>query len=491
MKWLNRKNIDFGAKYDHLHNSALCQCHNPEVQSLNRRLTAAMSRRSFIAGAGALTALSHTGFATPAFTQTTDKPILLTNITIFNGFEDKLIVGKNILIRNGKIEGFVDNGQAVADATIIDGMGMTAMPGLIDVHWHSMLAAIPMTVAMTSDIGYLYLIAAQEAEKTLMRGFTTVRDMGGPSFALKRAIDEKRFMGPRIYPSGAMISQTSGHGDFRMRTDIPRTNQSDLSAAEKAGISVIADGSDEVLRRTREQLMLGASQIKIMVGGGVSSFYDPLDSIQFTKTEIQAAVDAAADWGTYVCAHVYTSAGIKRALDNGVRCIEHGQLADDDTIRRIADEDVWWSIQPFLADSDSNPQSVPEAREQQIRIAEGTIRCFELGQKYNAKMAWGTDILFNPKGTPTQTRQLAKTAQWFGNFGVLKMATSTNAQLLKLSGDRDPYKASLGVLQPGAYADILLVDGNPLQDISLISDPDKNLRLIMKDGVVCKNTLAT
>jgi imidazolonepropionase-like amidohydrolase len=479
----------FGAAYDHLKKGALCPCHSAEARSIQDRLTSAMSRRSFITGAGALVATAGAAFATPAVTQTPDKPILLTNVSIFDGLHEKLMTGINILVRSGKIADLVSDGQTVTDATVIDGGGMVAMPGLIDVHWHSMLAAMPMNVAMTADIGYLYLIAAQEAEKTLMRGFTSVRDVGGPSFALKRAIDERRFMGPRIYPAGAMISQTSGHGDFRMRTDIPRSSQSDLSAAEKAGISAIADGSDAVLQRTREQLMLGASQIKIMVGGGVSSFYDPLDSVQFTKGEIQAAVDAAADWGTYVCAHVYTSAGIKRALDNGVLCIEHGQLADDDTVRRIADNGIWWSIQPFLADSDSNPQSVPEARAQQQRIAEGTIRCFELGQKYNARLAWGTDILFNPNGTLSQTRQLAKTAQWFGNFGVLKMATSTNAQLLKLSGDRDPYKGPLGVLQPGAYADILLVDGNPLEDVSLIADPEKNFRLIMKDGVICKNTL--
>ncbi|MCL7999956.1 amidohydrolase family protein [Brucella sp. 21LCYQ03] len=486
----NSKKLNFGEKYGHLHNGNLCQCHSAEARSINDRMTTAMSRRSFIIGAGAIAAAAGSGLAKPAFAQAPDKPMLLKNISIFDGVTDKLVVGKGILIKDGKIEAFVDEGNVVNDATVIDGAGMTAMPGLIDMHWHTMLAAIPMTVAMTADIGYLYLVAAQEAEKTLMRGFTTVRDAGGPSFALKRAIDESRFMGPRIYPAGAMISQTSGHGDFRMRTDIPTSQQSNLSAAEKAGISAIADGSDEVLRRTREQLMLGASQIKIMVGGGVSSFYDPLDSIQFTAAEVQAAVNAASDWGTYVCAHVYTSAGIKRAIDNGVQCIEHGQLADDETIRRIAGEGVWWSIQPFLADSDSNPKSVPEARAQQIRIAEGTVRCFELGQKYNAKMAWGTDVVFNPQGTASQTRQLAKTAQWFGNFGALKMATSTNAALLKLSGDRNPYKSALGVLEPKAYADILLVDGNPLNDISLIADPDKNFRLIMKDGVIFKNTLS-
>lgn len=486
---LKRRQPNLGTKYDHLSHGSLCSCHSPQAMAINQRLTTAMSRRSFILGAGAAVAAASSGFTMPSYAQEADKPVLLTNLSIFDGLTDKLISGKNILVKGTKIEAFIDHDEIVSDATIIDCQGMTAMPGLIDVHWHSMLAAMPMNVAMTADIGYLYLIAAQEAEKTLMRGFTTVRDVGGPSFALKRAIDEGRFMGPRIFPSGAMISQTSGHGDFRMRTDLPRTHQTDLSPSEKAGISVIADGADEVLRRTREQLMLGASQIKIMVGGGVSSFYDPLDSIQFTASEIQAAVQASEDWGTYVCAHVYTSAGIKRALDNGVKCIEHGQLADEDTIRRIADEGIWWSLQPFLADSDSNPQSVPEQRAQQIRIGEGTLRCFELGQKYNAKIAWGTDILFNPKGTSSQTRQLAKTAQWFGNFETLKMATSTNAELLKMSGERTTYRDMIGIIAPHAYADILLVDGNPLADISLIADPEKNFRLIMKDGNICKNTL--
>lgn len=481
--------INFGAKYDHLNHGALCACNSAQAMAINKRLTAAMSRRSFLLGAGAVMAAASSGIIKPAYAQEVDKPVLLTNASIFDGLNDKLISGKNILIKSDKIEAFLDIDATVDDATIIDCQGMVAMPGLIDAHWHTMLAAMPMNVAMTADIGYLYLIAAQEAEQTLLRGFTTVRDVGGPSFALKRAIDEGRFVGPRIFPSGAMISQTSGHGDFRMRTDIPRSNQSELSPSEKAGISIIADGADEVLRRTREQLMLGASQIKIMVGGGVSSFYDPLDSIQFTAGEIQAAVQAASDWGTYVCAHVYTSAGINRALDNGVQCIEHGQLADEDTIRRIADDGVWWSLQPFLADSDSNPQSVPEQRAQQIRIAKGTVRCFELGQKYNAKIAWGTDILFNPKGTATQTHQLAKSAKWFGNYEILKMATSTNAQLLKMSGERAPYRGEIGVIQPNAYADILLVAGNPLEDITLISNPEKNFRLIIKDGRICKNTL--
>jgi len=286
---------------------------------------------------------------------------------------------------------------------------------MIDAHWHSILAGISQIVAMTADIPYVHLVAAQEAERTVLRGFTTVRDVGGPSFALKRAIDEGRIAGPRIYPSGAMVSQTSGHGDFRMRTDLPRTPQSDLSVAERAGIAAIADGEAEVLRRVREQLMLGASQIKIMGGGGVASTYDPIDALQYSEAEMRAAVSAAADWGTYVCIHAYTSAAVQRALASGVKSIEHGQLADEETVKRIADAGAWWSIQPFLADEDANTYPSPEQRAQQQRIAEGTVRAVELGRKHNVRMALGTDILFSPRGTVTQGKQLAKFARWYDN----------------------------------------------------------------------------
>ncbi|MGU3575371.1 amidohydrolase family protein [Brucellaceae bacterium C25G] len=419
------------------------------------------------------------------------QPILLQNVRIFNGQDAKLIEGKSVLIIQNRIENLIDASESVENAKLIDCGNRVLMPGMIDAHWHSLMAAIPQMVAMTSDVAYLHLVAAEEAQKTLMRGFTTIRDVGGPSFALKRAIDEGRIPGPRIFPSGAMISQTSGHGDFRQRSDLPRHSGNDLSLAEATGMTAIADGEAEILRRVREQLMLGASQIKIMGGGGVASAYDPLDSIQFTETEIRAAVAAAADWGTYVCSHVYTSAGIQRALACGVKSIEHGQLADEDTAKRIADAGAWWSLQPFLADEDSNVYSSQIQRDQQKMISEGTVRAYEFVQKYKIKMAWGTDILFNPKGTVTQGRQLAKISRWFDNADVLKIATHDNAQLLAMSGARSPYALPLGIIAAGAAADMLLVDGNPLENIQLISDPDKNFKLIIKDGKIHKNELTS
>lgn len=479
-----------GRKYQHLTHGLGCACHSPQAQQLLARIGRGMSRRSVLKAVAASLAAPALGIVSPAFAQSPARPALLSNVNIFDGTSGKLVEGRGVLIEGNLIKALVASADTVADAEVIDCGGRTLMPGMIDAHWHSILAGISQIVAMTADIPYVHLVAAQEAERTVLRGFTTVRDVGGPSFALKRAIDEGRIAGPRIYPSGAMVSQTSGHGDFRMRTDLPRTPQSDLSVAERAGIAAIADGEAEVLRRVREQLMLGASQIKIMGGGGVASTYDPIDALQYSEAEMRAAVSAAADWGTYVCIHAYTSAAVQRALASGVKSIEHGQLADEETVRRIADAGAWWSIQPFLADEDANTYPSPEQRAQQQRIAEGTARAVELGRKHNVRMALGTDILFSPRGTVTQGKQLAKFARWYDNAEVLRLLTSGNAGLAGLSGPRNPYPAGLGRIEAGAYADILVIDGNPLEDISLIADPDRTMKLVMKDGRIHKNTLA-
>ncbi|KAA0969059.1 amidohydrolase family protein [Aureimonas fodinaquatilis] len=418
-----------------------------------------------------------------------NRRVRLTNVRIFNGHSPDLLSGRDILIEGGQIADLIAADAVVNDADHVDCAGGVAMPGMIDAHWHSFLAALPQTVAMSADAGYLHLLATQQAEATLMRGFTTVRDLGGPAFALKRAIDERRFVGPRIYPSGAMISQTSGHGDFRPRFEGAHTAMTPLSPAEEIGISIISDGVPDMLRRTREQLLQGASQIKVMVGGGVSSRFDPLDTMQFTPDEIRAAVDAARDWGTYVCAHVYTPEGIARALDCGILSIEHGQLADAEAARRMADAGAWWSLQPFLADEDANPQASEAAQAQQRIIAQGTVRAFELAQRFNVKTAVGTDILFSPAKAATQGRQIAKIARFMSPVDVLRLVTGANAELLAMSGQRNPYPGRLGVIEKGALADLIVLNGNPLEDIELIGQPDR-IALIMKDGAIHKNELA-
>lgn len=476
-----------GSKYGHLAGPGGCACHGAEALSLCERVGEGLSRRSVLSGIAA----GFAGLALPApvLAQQDDRPLVLRGARIFDGLAGEALDGRDLLISGRHIVDLAPAGQPVADAVSLDCAGMTLIPGLIDAHWHALLAAIPQLVAMTADVPYVHLVAAQEAQRTLLRGFTTVRDVGGPAFALKRAIDEGRFAGPRIFPSGAMISQTSGHGDFRLRSELPRTPQSNLSAAESAGIAMIADGETEVTRRVREQLMLGASQIKIMAGGGVASSFDPIDSLQYSEGEMRAAVGAAADWGTYVCAHVYTSAGIRRALAAGVRSIEHGQLADEDTVRMLADAGAWWSIQPFLADEDANVYQNPLQQAEQRRIAQGTERAFELGRKHKVKMAFGTDILFAPTRTGSQGRQLAKLARWFEPAEVLRMATSHSGELLAMSGARAPYAGRLGVLEKGALADVVAVAGDPLAEIGLVGDPERNFRLIVKDGRIHKNTL--
>lgn len=245
-----------------------------------------------------------------------------------------------------------------------------------------------------------------------------------------------------------------------------------------------------MLLRTREQLMQGASQIKLMAGGGVASHYDPLDVTQFSEEEMHAAVGAAADWNTYVTVHAYTPQAIQRAISAGVKCIEHGQLADEATAKLMAEEGIWWSLQPFLDDEDA--PRFPEGsanRAKLLQMVAGTDTAYALAKKYKIKTAFGTDTLFDAQLATKQGKQLAKLVRWYTPAEVLKMATADNAELLALSGPRNPYPGKLGVVEQGAYADLLLVDGDPIANIQLIADPDTHFVVIMKNGTIYKNIL--
>jgi len=416
------------------------------------------------------------------------KSILINNVEIFNGKDENTTVG-SILIEDNLIKTISKSKITVDKNTkIIDGKGKFLMPGLIDAHAHTMMESMSLQMMQLADMGYINLFAANAAEKQLLRGFTTVRDLGGASLSLKKAIDQQLTSGPRIYPSGATISQTGGHGDFGLPTDVPRDGT--LSYIEKGGITIVADGGDQVLKRTREQLRNGATQIKLMAGGGVSSEYDPLDVSQYTEDEFKAAVGAADNWGTYVTVHAYTPKAIQAAIKSGVKCIEHGQLADEETVKIIAEQKIWWCMQPFLDDEDAIPFPEGSAnRAKQLEMTQGTDNAYKLAKKYNVKLAWGTDCLFDAKLAARQGAQLTKMTKWFSTFEVLKMATSTNAELLTLSGKRNPYPKPLGVIAEGAYADLIIVDGNPLTNIKLIETPESSFKIIMKDGIIYKNTL--
>jgi imidazolonepropionase-like amidohydrolase len=417
--------------------------------------------------------------------------VIFEDVRIFNGTSDRLSGPSNVLVEAGLIKTI--SSVAIADppgTTVlrIRGGGRTLMPGLIDNHWHTMLAAVPLPELLAGDVGYLNLLASVQAEATLMRGFTTVRDLGGPSFALKRAIDEGLVVGPRIYPAGAMITITGGHGDFRSRSELPRQLGGPLTQAELIGGSMIADSPDEVRVRVREQLLLGASEIKLTAGGGVASPHSPLDVSTFTEEELRAAVQAAGNWGTYVSVHAYTSAAIQRAVAAGVKVIEHGHLMDDTSARLMAEKGIWLSFQPFTDDGHVPPMA-PANLLRLRQVFTGTERTIELAKKYKLKMAFGTDILFSAAGAARQGETLARMRQWYSAPEALVMATGTNGELLKLSGPRDPYPGMLGVVQEGALADLLLVDGNPLADIKLVEDPATRFVVIMKGGKVFKNLL--
>src|SRR4249919_3670551 len=411
--------------------------------------------------------------------------VLFQNVRIFDGKNGALSPPSNVLVRDNRIEK-ISAATITADAQVINGGGRVLMPGLIDAHWHAMLVRPTPASALANDVGYTNLLAAAEATSTLMRGFTTVRDMGGPAFGLKRSIDEDLVAGPRIYPSGAVITITSGHGDFRQLSDLPRTIGGMLSRMEKIGGSMVADSPDEVRVRAREQLMQGATQIKLTAGGGVASPFSPLDVSTFTEAELRAAVEAAENWGTYVTVHAYTPISIQRAIAAGVKCIEHGHLMDEETAKLIAEKGIWLSTQAFPDELANAFPPGSKERAKAFEVFAGTDRTFELAKKYKIKTAFGTDILFSAGLAQRQGELLSKLVRWYTPAETLVMATGTNAQLLALSGKRNPYPGKLGVVEQGALADLLLVAGNPIVNIKLIEDPAKNFVVIMKDGKIFK-----
>ena len=292
-----------------------------------------------------------------------NQDILFENVSVFDGKNQQLQTNSYVLVSGNKIKTVSKTPiEKNNDVLVINGSGKTLIPGLIDVHVHMIFGALSMGDMMDPNLKPENLIAKviPESEKMLQRGFTSVRDVGGPSFQLKQMIDEAKIQGPRIWPSGAMISQTSGHGDLRLPEERSRRFFGPISKAENFGASFIADGKDEVLTAVRENLRFGASQIKLMAGGGTSSAYDPVDVTQYTLEEMQAAVEAAEDWGTYVTVHAYTPRAVRKAINAGVKCIEHGQLLDQSTLKLIKRKDIWLSCQNLM---DNTPEMSEQRKE--------------------------------------------------------------------------------------------------------------------------------
>lgn len=416
--------------------------------------------------------------------------ILFENVRILQTATGSLSATSHVLVEGSTITLISTTPiQPTAGTTVVAGNGRTLMPGLIDVHVHLVFGALTMPDLLSPDLNDTVVVqkAAVQAEKMLLRGFTSVRDVGGPIFPLKMAIDKGMVKGPRVWPSGAVVSQTAGHGDFRTPDVRSRRFFGRFSRAELYGATFIADGRDEVLTAVRENLRFGASQIKLMAGGGTSSAYDPVDVTQYTLDEMKAAVDAAEDWGTYVTVHAYTTRAVQRAIQAGVKCVEHGQLLDAATLKLMAKKKIWLSLQNLVASTESMD---PQRREKRKPVIEGQEKVWPLAKKMKVPLAWGTDFLFEPELNEEQNKYILILKKWFTPGEILKMVTYDNARLLQLSGNRNPYPGKLGVVEQGALADLILVDGNPLQDIDIIAEPDSRFVLIMKDGKIIKNSIA-
>lgn len=421
---------------------------------------------------------------------------LIKNVYVFDGVREQRIENASVLVEGNLIKKVSAGVIDAPGASVIDGGGRTLVPGLTDSHVHIMWSSDIDQLIYSAPEGYLGAVAAVNAERMLMRGFTTVRDMGGPSFGLKKAIDEGIVPGPRILPSGAFVSQSSGHGDFEPRLWYLSPHfTGQLDKAYLRGWTTIADGVAEVMKATRENLRYGASQIKIMGSGSITGAHDPLDVTEYTYDELRAIVTETEKWGTYATVHCYSDEGIRNALNAGVKSVEHALFATKKTLRLMKKKDVFFSSQWLSFTVDPAVSGMTgEALEKYKQAQASAKNAFNLAKKLGLKISWGTDILGMAQKpldlSAMQSQEFVARSKYFTGYEIMKQTTSLNAELFERSGKRHPYReGKLGVIEEGAYADLLIVDGNPLEDISLLAKPDESLVFIMKDGTIYKNNL--
>jgi imidazolonepropionase-like amidohydrolase len=418
-----------------------------------------------------------------------DQPqFVITNVNIFDGTSDQLAKGMSVLIEDNKISKIGKDIQAPKDATVIDAKGCTLTPGLIDSHTHLIwnLGELEM---LSAPQDYLAALAINEARDTLMRGFTSIRDVAGSVFGIKQAIDEGYFEGPRIWCAGAAVTMTAGHIDVRNNSVPPRQMGGPAQTeAELVGMAIIADGVPEVICAARMQFRKGAHLLKMTVGGAVSGLYDPLDIIEYSFDEMKAAADEAKRWNTYLAIHAYTDQAIQQALNAGAMSIEHGTMITEDTVKLIKEKGAFLSTQTEVYVGEPPESWTPAQKERQLSVRKSLSNMFELVKEYKLKIALGTDLV-GGAAKDVQRFELTNRLEWFTPAEILTQATANNGELLSWSGPRNPYPGKLGVIEEGALADILLVKGNPLENLELFNDPEENLLLIMKDGKIYKNII--
>lgn len=411
--------------------------------------------------------------------------VLIENVRIFNGVDAKLSPG-NVLVRDGLIAQISTGAiEADGDTLVIDGGNRVLSPGFIDLHTH-LMGHLPSSQSR-AHATVAGAIAADVARHFLDSGFTTVRDAGGthPDFA--RAIELGTLYGPRVFPSGAVLTQTAGHGDWR-EASVRNPTLDGGTPYIGADQSVIVDGVDQHLAAARENLRLGATQIKIMGGGGVMSDFDPIFSLQPSPAEIRAAVQAASDFGTYVLAHAYTSEAVQRLVENGVRCIEHGLLIDDETAKFVKKNNVVISTQLVVYRALADLPGINATNLEKLDVVlKGQENLIALIKKYDITTGFSTDLIAGMY--PLLTREFTERAMYWTPAEVLAQATSESAKVIRMAGRLNRY-GNFGEIREGWVADLLLINGEPLDDISVLRDPENNLTLIMKGGKIMKNRIS-
>jgi len=412
---------------------------------------------------------------------------LIKNINIFDGKSETLLEGGNVLIEGNIIKQISrETIPTPSSFRAIDGKAHTLMPGIVNSHYH-MFGALPAREFIRSPAkDYRVFWYAKGLEMTLMQGVTTVRDVGGNDWGVVQASKKGLINTPRIFASGALISQTAGHFDFRPDyLNLENTEFAGDIAIVLDGMSYLADGPDAVRRAARECLRQGATQIKIASGGGVASTVDPIHSIQFSTEEVRAAVEVAKNWDTYVVTHIYTPEAAIRDINNGVMSLEHANLMNEEAVELGVEKGVWWSPQTVIYLNP--PKTWNEFQRAKLKIVvDGLEKTLDLFKKYNAKVLFGTDCVGN---MDVQHLEFTYRSKFFSSLEILRQATSNGGDALRMCGKLYPYPGDVGVIEEGAMADILIVKDNPLDDVSILSNYEEQLILIMKDGQIYKNLL--
>jgi imidazolonepropionase-like amidohydrolase len=411
-------------------------------------------------------------------------PVLFRNGALLDPRQPELVHGSDVLVEDGIIREVSDKPIKSDSARVIDVKGKTIMPGLIDLHVHVVAIEFNLPRVATLPNVLVTLRAVPIMRAMLRRGFTTVRDAGGAGHAFKQAVESGLVEGPRMFVSGRALSQTGGHADTRARSDYIASESPCGCCVRVGALGRVADGVDEVRRAVREELQMGADQIKIMASGGVASPTDPVGAFGYSEDEIRAIVAEAQGRDTYVLAHAYTPKAIARAVRCGVRTIEHGNLIDDETARLIVEHGAY--VVPTLVTydalaSEGAKYGLPEASIAKVAdVHEAGMRSIEIMKRAGVKMGFGTDLL--GEAQRLQSDEFRLLAQVLSPAEAIASATLVGAEVLGMSD-------KLGRLAPGAFADVLVVDGNPLKSVDCLLGQGEHIPLVMKGGRICFNEL--